>query len=451
MVTTQAIFVRLAAFMAAFALTIAPSDAVACTPAMSFDIKPNRMKQKCRQALLNPDRFLERIKKGKLKQENLTDFVIAFDDGEYGCKENNEFTFRILKSYYSFEDRKLSDPAFLERYALNFPDSYGRAEQSYVSGLIWLFARGSVNLPNGWTADQARTFVEMPKHWSIALAKFGGSNDRDNAVDDAVFASVIDPQSRYFDRQLASRLAGFSSRNRLRRRISAASLFIDPRFGPTDFVKAEELLPVPALYYTENPSQIRQEARAVWVRVVDAYIQSSTPAVRDKGLRLRAKMLPPTSERWPSFEPRRDGRVWLSLNDWPRSIPNPFASVRSLSLLAAEDYPPSAHRNDETGSLTLGVRFGPDGKFSALDVLQSSASTTLDEAAVKIVLRRFRPRLTDMTLEGHHGREVMVPLLVVNWEISSDFDDASDFGISHYANGTFSVVAPHLPRLRIGC
>lgn len=445
MMTAQAILVRLAVV----ALIMAPSDVSACMPDMVLEvIKPNHMKRKCQRALLHSNRFLAEIKKGRINDQKLRDFVVAFDEGKYGCDENSEFTFRIIQSYYSIEERRLSDPVFLKRYALNFPVNYDRAEQSYISGLIWLFSNNGPNRPNGWTADQARTFVEMPKHWPIALARFGNSDDRD----DAVFASVVDPQSRYFDRQQALRLAGVHSSNKGWRRIRAASLFVDPRFGPSDFAKAEELLPVSALFRTENPSLIWQEAQAAWVRVVDAYVQSSTPAIRDKGLRLRAKMLPPTPGQWLSFAAPRDGRVWLSLNDWPRSTRNPFSSAWHFTLLTAYDYPPSALREVQTGSLTLGVRFGRDGKFSALEVIQSSGNAILDDGAVKPILRRFRPRLANMTLEGHRGHEVMVPLLVVNWDISPSFDDASELGISNFANGILSVVATPIPEtLDRGC
>lgn len=445
MLTAQAILVRVAASVAIFALTVTPSGASACTfVAVEEIIKPNHMKEKCRQALSAPNRFLGKVNKGKLNRREFIDFVKAFDDGKYGCQENNEFTFRILRSYYSLGDRKLTDPAFLQRYAFNFPENFDPAEQSHVNGLIWLFTDYRPGLPNGWTPDQARTFVEMPKHWPIALARFGKSRERD----DAVFASVTDPQSSHFDRSLGLRLADLPHSSRMQRRIRVASLFVDPRFGPTDFVKAEELLPISALYSTENLDQMRQQARAIWVRIVDAYVQSGTPALRDKGRRLRVMMLPPAPDRWPSIEPPRDGRIWLSLNDWPRTIPNPFAAAKFTSnLLTAADYPSRALREELTGSVTLGVRFGPDGKFSALEAIQSSGIVWLDEAAVSIILRRFRPKLADMIVEGHHGHEVWVPLLVVNWEIDAGFDDESNHGISHYSNGILTVI--FTPRARI--
>lgn len=429
---------EVAASFAILSLTLTATAGHACTPISIVEIQSDRMALKCRQALSRPKHFLEKVKSGKISGPELNDFVLAFDEGKYGCREDNRFVFRILQSFYSVADRKLKEPRLLQRYAFNFPDGYDPAERSYVFDLLWLFNENMSYLPLGWTPAQARAFVERPEHWPIALAKFGNSRDRD----DAVFASVTDPQGRYFDRQLALRLASFESKHQKQRKVSVAELFADARFGPVDLPLSQSLLPVTALYgvYSEDPAW--QRARSVWVKVADAYLLSSDPAVRAKGVELRASMAPPVLNGWPAFVHPNDGRIWLSLADWPAKVRNPFAAVQiGPNLLNANDYPTRALRESQTGMVALAARFGPDGKFAAVDAVRSSGSALLDEAARSIVARRFRPKLADMTLEGYPGREVMVPLMVVDWDISDEVAEPGNPGITHYSDGVLSVIA----------
>ena len=396
------------------------------------------MQGKCLQALAKPKRFLAQVKSGKIARPELDDYVLAFDEGKYGCRENKGFVFKILDSFYSVEERKFSVPALLQRYAFNVPESSDPAKKNDIYNLLWLFTENRSYLPYGWTQDDARAFVERPEHWSIALAKFGKMRDRD----DAVFASVADPQSRYFDRQLALKLWGYRSKNQNQRRLVVAALFADARFGPPDFALAESLLPVSALYGVENGDPFRQQARSIWLKIIEAYEQNADPALRAKGRDLRAKMAPPVLNGWPAFAPPNDGRVWLSLADWPQKVRNPFATVKVFPhLFTADDYPTRALREERTGMVTLAARFGPDGRFAAVEVVRSSGSADLDAAAAGILARRFKPKLSDLTIEGYRGREVMVPLLVVNWDISEVVRESGTSGYSHYSGGILSVVA----------
>ncbi len=433
--TARGLFSKVAASATIVSLAITPEVAAACTFMAPIEVTSNHMWQKCRTALSNPKKFLAKVKADAVDQWQLRDYVVAFDEGKYGCRENDKFAFRILDSFYSVPERKLSAPSLLQRYAFTWPEQHAPVEQAYVYGLLWLFSDNRSYLPKDWTPEQARAFVEQPEHWSIALARFGNSRDRD----DAVFASISDPQSRYFDRDAAVRLAAFTSKHQLQRTVIAASLYTDPRFGPTEFAKAEKLLPISSLYSNDDHDPALRKASAIWAQIAEGYIQSGDAALHEKGVQIRQKMSPPTLAQWPTIEKPKDGRVWLSLSDWPQSVSNPFAAARMAHLITAADYPPRAMRNEETGAVTIAAHFGPDGKFSALEVIQSSGSAILDETTAKIVHRRFRPKLGDIVLAGYQGSEVRVPMLVVDWRFA-DAEGQSE-GTSSYADGRLSIVA----------
>lgn len=418
-------------------LAISPDIASACTYMPVVEISSNHMRQNCLSALARPKKFLARVKSGALEEGQIRGYVVAFDEGKYGCRENDKFAFRILDSFYSVPDRKLSSPWLLRRYAFTWPEQHEPDERTYVYNLLWLFSEHGSYLPQGWTPQQARAFVERPGHWAIAFNNFGKSRDRD----DAVFASVSDPKSPHFDRDAAVKLSGFSSKHQLQRKIMAASLFTDPQFGPTDFAKAEPLLPISGLYSDGDSDPTLSKAHAIWAQIADGYVQSGDPTLRKKGIQIRERMTPPTLTKWPTIEKPKDGRVWLALADWPKSVSNPFDTARMAHLIVANDYPSRALRNEEQGSVTIAARFGVDGRFAGLEVIQSSGHVMLDEAAVKAINRRFRPRLDNITLDGYKGNEVRVPMLVVDWRLS-DAPGAGE-GTSRYADGRFLVVASY--------
>lgn len=428
---------RSAASFAALSLVLTPVAGRACSLVLVEEIGTNHMREKCRQALANPKRFLARVKADEIEWGELRDFVVAFDEGKYGCRENKRFVFRMLDSYYSVGNRKLTDPALLQRYAFNFPEDADPAQRGYIYNLLWLFTESGSYLPTGWTQADARAFVERPEHWPIAVSRFGKMRDRD----DAVFASLVDPQSSHFDRQRALELTEYRSQHQRQRKLAVAELFTDPRFGPPDFAVAERLLPISAQYSDQGESPAQQQAREIWGRVADGYLHSTDPAIRAKGQELRANMAPPVLNGWPAIVPPQDGRVWLSPGDWPAKLPNPFVALKiGPNLITPNDYPSRALREERTGMVTLAARFGPDGKFASVDVVRSSGSANLDQAAASTVARRIRPKLAEMTIEGFQGREVMVPLLVVKWDISDQAGDPGADGLSRYSNGMLTVV-----------
>lgn len=428
---------RLAAGLAALSMAVAPTIAQACTFMPPILVETGHMKGKCRAALAKPERFLARIQSGKINRPELDSYVLAFDDGKFGCQENKQFVFRMLDRYYSVGDRKLTQPELLRRYAFAMPEGYNPAQRKYVYGLVWLFTESGSYLPVWWTAQDARAFVERPEHWPIALARFGQMRERD----DAVFASVVDPASPHFDRQLALKLADFPSKHRRQRRIQVAALFVDARFGPPDLALAESLLPASAVYGDQSADPYQQQARSLLGRIAEVYAGSSDPALRTKGQELLARMAPPVPNGWPAFQLYKDGRVWLSPANWPQKVPNPFVGMAgSPVLFTPDDYPVRARREEMGGLVTVAARFGPDGKFTAVDVVRSSGNPQLDTATASTVARRFRPKLADMTIPGFAGREVMVPLLTVNWVINDGEEDGP--GWVRMSGGVLTVVAP---------
>jgi periplasmic protein TonB len=61
-----------------------------------------------------------------------------------------------------------------------------------------------------------------------------------------------------------------------------------------------------------------------------------------------------------------------------------------LSLFSDDDYPPSALRNEETGTTAVRMTIGPDGRVSDCSITASSGSTALDNATCNILRRRAR-------------------------------------------------------------
>ncbi|MBK8375053.1 MAG: TonB family protein [Sphingomonadales bacterium] len=429
------LFFKVTAWVTVASLALTPEIAAACTYMAPQYVISDDMRQKCRAAVANPRKFLAKVAKDTFDSRELGNYIVAFDEGAFGCRENRKFAFRILDSFYSKPDRLFTQPALLRRYAFTWPENHDPAREAYINGLVWLLSDHAAHLPSGWTAEQARDFVSQPGHFKIALERFGTARDRD----DAVFAIVSDPKSPHFDRDAAIRLTGFTSRHQFQRRLTAVALFINPALGPTDLAKAETLLPVSALYDDSGTNPLTVNARTLWEQVAGQYAQSSDAGLREKARSIRAKMAPPSLTNWPKIEYPKDGRVWLSLADWPKNIPNPFGSPKYASLVSVADYPARALRNEETGAVTVAARFGTDGRFSGLEVLQSSGSAILDDATTKTIHRRFRPKLNDMTVSGFAGKEVRVPLLIVDWQLS-DTNSATG-SVARFSDGRLTIVA----------
>ena len=60
------------------------------------------------------------------------------------------------------------------------------------------------------------------------------------------------------------------------------------------------------------------------------------------------------------------------------------------NTISADDYPPSAQRNKESGSTKIRVEIGTDGRVSSCTVTSSSGSSTLDEATCRLYTKRAK-------------------------------------------------------------
>jgi protein TonB len=60
------------------------------------------------------------------------------------------------------------------------------------------------------------------------------------------------------------------------------------------------------------------------------------------------------------------------------------------SLISADDYPDSALRNEETGTVVVRLHIGTNGRVSGCDVVQSSGHTALDNATCRLLSSRAR-------------------------------------------------------------
>jgi TonB family protein len=435
-VTLRNFFANMVWPAAILSLAIQANAANACSYIVPDTITPVDMSGRCADALSNRKKFLAKVKAGQIQEWDLNQYTIAFDEGKYGCRKSRAFAFSMLESYYSQPERHFTSPGLLERYVKNWLENYRPNERAYTHNLLWLFSGDERYLPKNWTAEQTRTFIEQPEHWKIALPKFGVAVDRD----DAVFASISDPKSRNYDRDAAIKLSEFPSVNRLRRTVSAASLFLDPQFGPIDPAKAEKLLPLSAIYSDENSDPVLQTAKALWVQVADEYSKSSDPSIRKNGAELHALISPPAQKLWLDIAHPDDGRIWLSLANWPKHIDNPFkSSLIRPHLIGPYDYPVRARREEREGTVTVAAQFGTDGKYTSITVIGSSGSTVLDEAAVRHISNRFRPKLGEMSVNGYEGKEVIVPLLMVRWVMPKSANDKME--MSHYRNGILTVLA----------
>jgi periplasmic protein TonB len=80
----------------------------------------------------------------------------------------------------------------------------------------------------------------------------------------------------------------------------------------------------------------------------------------------------------------------------PPAPPKPSAASHASpkgsfqSLMSTDDYPPSALRNNEAGTVSFKLDVGPDGKVSNCTVTGSSGFADLDQTACRLLQRRAR-------------------------------------------------------------
>lgn len=99
-------------------------------------------------------------------------------------------------------------------------------------------------------------------------------------------------------------------------------------------------------------------------------------------------VLPPPSTGLPGGEP--------AARPQPKPAPAVVAAVVDASACAKPDYPKNALRNGDTGTVTLALLVGTDGRVADSRVEKSSGFRELDRAAqVGLGLCRFKPGTVD--------------------------------------------------------
>ena len=103
----------------------------------------------------------------------------------------------------------------------------------------------------------------------------------------------------------------------------------------------------------------------------------------------------------PASEPAPPTHTGSSTATVPATEPAPRAAVRTAAVVDARnctrpDYPRNAQRNGDTGTVTLALLIGTDGKVMESKIEKSSGSRELDRAAqAGLSLCRFQPGTVD--------------------------------------------------------
>lgn len=112
-----------------------------------------------------------------------------------------------------------------------------------------------------------------------------------------------------------------------------------------------------------------------------------------------AKALPPGPPPVPN---KGGGTGTVDVPPVPKSVPYTLAG---LGQCARPDYPASAVRNGETGTVSLALLIGTNGKVSDARIEQSSGSRVLDRAAVAALSNcTFKPATSNGVAEPAWGK-----------------------------------------------
>ncbi len=439
---------------AMIALSVATTSPVAfaCTRVAINEVingPKDFMRKSCLSAQNRPKRFLANIRQGKMTAERVLQYAQAFGGGRWGCDNDQRFAFDILDAHVGSAINAATDPFILSLMQAHAPEGLAPEKQRQIDSFVWL--RGDPYFgvpPSGWSTEELGAFVQKPAHWDIAIQNFGKNLLRDEIVFDA----LTDTASLRFDRQKAASLAalseqrsiGFTRKIRseqrsigLMRKITAAGLMLDRRFGEPDHAAAANLLSWYSPYIDDGLDAAQFEAaQAIRAKLIEYRLGSNDPAVR-AGAQFMAQTGAVLGEpEWVKNIADRITPDMLMLSEWPKSLP-PMRPAEKMFV--EHDYPARAFRQEIAGPVGIAAHFRPDGSFAELLVAQSSGSQLLDSETVKIYNRRFRPRFTNMKLTGHPGRNVLVPLPVVEWRIAT-VDAKSTAGL-RLSNGRVIVVA----------
>jgi protein TonB len=74
----------------------------------------------------------------------------------------------------------------------------------------------------------------------------------------------------------------------------------------------------------------------------------------------------------------------------PRTVEATHPKANLQGLISEDDYPSSALRNEETGTVRVRLEVGPNGRVSSCSVTGSSGSSALDTATCRLLSARAR-------------------------------------------------------------
>lgn len=389
--------------------------AMACTIAIIDEkVEPDYWKKPCEKALKNKKGFLKSIEKLELNRSKVVKYARAFEHGSMGCTQNKNFAFQILDRYVGSPINFNVNPDTLNYLSTLIPDNLDLARKREITGKKWLLNPSFHDLPSeSWTEAQAREFLLKSENWDIAVQKFNTVDAAHIGRNKLVFDTVIDPRSSKFSLYNAANFA-LISKDRIAQ-IQVASMLIDPQFGKPNYEKAQDLLDWYSPFIHENISgEDEKKAASIWMKIGEHLSKQKSSIARTRGNAIlktgNPKANPSLIDRW-SIPQMKNLRI---ATEWPQSVAKPNYLNR---LFSPHDYRIRSMREGEAGAVIPALLFNPTGKFEKLWVLQSSGYERLDNSTLMALSKRYRPKLSSLTIDNNSDDYILVPLPKVEWHI----------------------------------
>lgn len=382
-------------------------------------VDPDYWKKPCRNALRNRTKFLGKITRGALGEDEAWDYAMAFATGESGCTENDDFAFEIASAAVGWPLAKNIQPWKIDFLDYHVPEYLDDERKRMISWFNWIGNPSRYGgLPRGWTEEEARQQILLEDHWERARARFG-SFLANPLQDQMLFDALSDPESERFDLDEALAMVSILGDVSVERKTRIAELLVDPTIGHLDYDGAAQLV---AWYSPFSQSEAEPESiskvKLIWRRIAQNMLDNVDPEIHKKGQAILATGDPYQEEPMALNETQLPQIPDLILlKKWPDGL----ALTRAENfnrLVTANDYPSIAIRQEQEGAVGLAALFGPDGKFSDLVILNPSGVERLDEAARRTVLRRLQPDFKALILKGFSSNNVLAPLPVIEWKLS---------------------------------
>lgn len=423
---------------------LASSPALACSiaPVVVLEPDPNYdIRDQCRKVWRNRDEVLADLRKGYRGFIELREVTVALRGGLGKCKPRPDFAFELVDAAIKTPVRRSRLNSPYDLFSAWAPDDYPEERRREVSLGTWLLGstwyRGicssggyTDSLPGGFEEDEVRSVLLSDDYWSASLERFGDNPARDRLI----LRALIDPESRYFDLNLARRLAPQFTANIKRDYskpiiVEVAEALANPRLGKPDYEAAAELVSWYTPYverYLEG--EHLQRVQDLWTRIQQSRLSHSDPQVARSATLALLSGDPTYQAGVPFSEVLPAGSEIEILEGWPDALP-PLRSPERWATSLAHNYPSRALREGVGGRVDYGIIFDPAGEFHSLHVTRS-AGKILDSAAIRGAERYIRPRPKKLKLEGYSGRYVFVPLPSNIYRISWDKNEFPNHNVA---------------------